>query len=195
MQFKKKLLIIGSGGHAQSCIDVVETTKKFSIKGLVDIKKNTLFKKYKVISNLDDFVKIKKISSNILIALGQIKSSKLRKNIFEKFKKKKFNFPTIISPRALVSRYSRIGEGTIVMHGAFIGPNVEIGKNCIINTNAHLEHGVVIEDNCHISTSAVLNGNVYVCADSFVGSGAIVLQDIKIPKNSFIKIGSIKING
>ena len=193
MQSKKKLIIIGSGGHAESCIDVVESTKKFSIKGLIDIKKNIVLNNYKVVSNLDNFVQIKKLSLNVLIAIGQLKSPNIRKNIFLKFKKNNFKFPSIISPKAIVSKYSQIGEGTIVMHGAYIGPNVKIGKNCIINTNAHLEHGVIIEDNCHISTSAILNGNVYVCSDSFIGSGSIILQNLKIKKNSFIKIGTVKI--
>ena len=33
---KTKVLIIGSGGHAKSCIDVIENSKKFNIVGLID---------------------------------------------------------------------------------------------------------------------------------------------------------------
>lgn len=40
----KKILIIGAGGHAKSLIDVIETTKKFKIIGLIDNKKSK--KKY-----------------------------------------------------------------------------------------------------------------------------------------------------
>ena len=36
---KKNIIIIGAGGHATSCVDVIEKTKKFKIIGLVDKKK------------------------------------------------------------------------------------------------------------------------------------------------------------
>ena len=33
----KKLILIGAGGHAKSCIDVIENTKKYKILGLLDL--------------------------------------------------------------------------------------------------------------------------------------------------------------
>ena len=36
---KKNIILIGAGGHATSCIDVIETTNKFKIIGLIDKKK------------------------------------------------------------------------------------------------------------------------------------------------------------
>ena len=32
---KKKIILIGAGGHAESCIDVIESTNKYEIIGLV----------------------------------------------------------------------------------------------------------------------------------------------------------------
>ena len=39
MAYKEKIFIIGSGGHAEACIDVIEKQKKFQVIGLIDIKK------------------------------------------------------------------------------------------------------------------------------------------------------------
>ena len=49
---RKNIILIGAGGHATSCIDVIETTNKFKIIGLID-KKNKNYlkignKKYKI---------------------------------------------------------------------------------------------------------------------------------------------------
>ena len=193
MPYSKDLLIVGSGGHAEACIDVIDDEKKFSIIGLLDKKHNKVFDKYEVISDLKNFEKLKKISKNIFIAIGHIKNPKIRINIYKKLKKYDFSFPKILSPRATISNYCEIGDGTIIMHGAFIGPNVKIGKNCIINTNAHVEHGSVIGDNSHISTSAVLNGNVKVGSEAFIGSGSIIREGLIVPNKSFIKMGTVKI--
>ena len=32
----KKIILIGNGGHCKSCIDVIESTKKFKIMGMID---------------------------------------------------------------------------------------------------------------------------------------------------------------
>ena len=107
--------------------------------------------------------------------------------------KKGFKFPTIISPSAIVSKYAKIGDGSIVMHGSHIGPNVKIGNNCIINNFANIEHGCSIDDNCHISTAVTINGNVRIKQGSFVGSGSVLKENIKLSENSFIKMGSVVI--
>ena len=80
----EKLIIIGSGGHAASCIDVIESTKKFKIIGLLCDRKKIGEKAqgYKIIGRLKDLKKIKKKSKNIFIAIGQISSPKVRIKIF-----------------------------------------------------------------------------------------------------------------
>ena len=35
-----ELIIIGSGGHALSCIDVIERENKYKIAGIIDNKNN-----------------------------------------------------------------------------------------------------------------------------------------------------------
>jgi sugar O-acyltransferase (sialic acid O-acetyltransferase NeuD family) len=190
---KKKIILIGAGGHSTSCIDVIEKTKKFIIVGLVD-KKNKKFvrvgkKKYSVYSE-ETFLK-KKFCKNILIALGSEKLTKKREHLFNKYKRMNFNFPKIISPLSYVSKHSFVDEGTIVMHGAIINANVKIGKNCIINTKSLIEHDCIIGDNSSIATSATINGNVKIEKNCFIGSKAVLVPSIKLKKNSFIKASQL----
>ena len=35
----KDIILIGAGGHCESCIEIIEKEKKFKILGLVDNKK------------------------------------------------------------------------------------------------------------------------------------------------------------
>ena len=44
-----KIVLFGAGGHARSCIDVIERLKKYKIKFLVDNKKNLNLHPYKII--------------------------------------------------------------------------------------------------------------------------------------------------
>lgn len=186
----RSIIIIGAGGHAKSCIDVINSTKKFKIKYLIGENK---FNNHKIFSfkniinieNTDKLIKnFKKL--NILIGVGQLKTGKKRNKLYQFYKKKGCNFPKIISSNSYVSKFSRIQEGTIIMHGVIININSIIGKNCIINSKSLIEHDCVIGDNVHVSTGVIINGGVKVGDNSFIGSGSIIKQNRKIPKNSII---------
>lgn len=190
---KKKILIIGAGGHAKSCIDVIEKTKKFKIFGIIASKKEigkSIFGHSVIGSSHSDILKIKKKVSHAFIAIGQIKSSKVRKKYYKILKKFKFKFPAIVSPLSYVSRHAVISEGTIIMHGAKINAETFVGKFSIINTNALIEHDCKIGNFTHISTSAVLNGNCVIGNNTFIGSRSTLTNGANIGENCLIALGS-----
>jgi sugar O-acyltransferase (sialic acid O-acetyltransferase NeuD family) len=187
------IVLIGGGGHAKSCIDVIETEGKWKIAGLVDkFQSNKRISGYEILGNDNDLDKIVKEYKYFHIAIGQIKTPQMRINIYEKIKRLGGHFPIIVSPNAHVSKNSTIGEGTIIMHNASVNNNVMIGKNCIINTGAIIEHDVELGDFVHASTGCVINGNTKIGNKSFVGSNATIYNSIKkqkiiIPAGSIIK--------
>jgi len=188
---KEKIVLIGGGGHCRSVIDVIEQQNRYEIIGIVD-KKELLGRDvlgYKIIACDDSLETIFETCKNAIITVGQIKTSEIRVKLFEKLQIIGFNFPTVISPLAYVSRHSCVSEGTIIMHHALINSNVTIGKNCIINSKALIEHDSIIGDNCHISTAAVVNGGVCVKNGTFYGSNATSKEDVSL--EGFIKAGSL----
>ena len=191
---KKKILIFGAGGHANSCIDVIEAENKFKIIGLIG-KKKEIGKKvgnYEIIGSEENLSNLlKKGVKYAHIALGGIDNLKIRKNLFLYLKKKNFFFPKIISPISYVSKKTQISEGTIVMHGAIINSNTTIGSNCIINTKSLIEHDCLIGHNVHISTGAIINGHTKIGSDTFIGSGAVLRNNLTIKPNTFIKMGTL----
>jgi sugar O-acyltransferase (sialic acid O-acetyltransferase NeuD family) len=110
--------------------------------------------------------------------------------LFKLLKSLEFKLPVIISPRAYVSKYAFIDEGSIIMHDALVNVNAKIGKNCIINTKALIEHDAIVEDNCHISTGAIINGGTVVKEDTFFGSNAMAKEYIEIKAKSIIGGGA-----
>lgn len=187
-----KLLLVGAGGHANSCIDVIEGHQQFQIAGLIDSIESVGTKKfsYSVIGTDNDLNTLALTYKYAMVAVGQIKSASLRIQLYEKILAAGFELPSIISPLAYVSKHASLGAGTIVMHGAIVNAGAKIGKNCIINSKALVEHDAAVEDHCHISTGAILNGNVLVGEGSFVGSGSIIKHGIKLGMNSMIGMGS-----
>lgn len=192
MKNKKKILLIGFGGHASSCVDIIENSGKYEIIGYIGKKKEVGKIKfgYKVIGTDKDLEIIYKKVKFASICLGQIKNFKKRKIYFNKLKKLGFKLPVIKSRKAYVSKNSKIQNGTLIFHGVIINAGVEIGENCIINSKSLIEHDVSIGENTHISTGSIINGNCKIGKNSFIGSGTIVSNGITISKNSFIKMKS-----
>lgn len=186
-----KIILIGAGGHARSCIDIIELSGKFRIVGLVE-RDNAVIQEnlgYPIIGSDKDLQILRQKYEYAIVTVGQIKSPATRIRIFQQLQKLEFKLPVIQSPRAYVSKHSKIGNGTIISHDVIVNANAKIGENCIINNRALIEHDAVVCDHCHIATGAIINGEVKVCSESFVGSGVITKQSITIGSKSFIRAG------
>jgi sugar O-acyltransferase (sialic acid O-acetyltransferase NeuD family) len=189
----ESILVVGAGGHALSCLDVIESHGKYRIIGLVG-KVEEVGREvgcYRVISGDEALRECLKLSGNFLIGVGQIKTAETRKRLFEVILGLGGKFPVIVSSKAYVSPKAGVGPGTIVHHGAIVNAGARIGANCIINSGALVEHGAAIGDHCHIATGALVNGDVEIGPESFVGSGAILKQGIKIGDHSVVGMGAV----
>lgn len=191
---KKKIILIGGGGHCKSCIDVIEQADIYNIAGIIEVPEKAQLRilGYSVIGTDNDLSRLIKTYPNVLITIGHIKSPARRIQLYNDLKTLGASFPIIKSPLSYVSRNTNIGEGTIIMHNALINAGATVGKNCIINTSALIEHDAFVEDHCHISTNAVINGGAQIGNGSFVGSGAVIKEYISVSANSFIKANSLK---
>jgi acetyltransferase-like isoleucine patch superfamily enzyme len=188
---KPEIILIGGGGHCNSCIDVIEQENKFQIAGVVDAQnygKHVLG--YSVLGGDKDLADLRKTYEYALVTIGQIKTPEIRIKLYQQLILMGFSLPTIISPRAYVSKHAVILDGSIVMHNAVINAQASIGSNCIINTQALIEHDSKIGSHCHISTGAIVNGGVTVGNGVFIGSNAVVRHSVQINDNFSIPAAS-----
>lgn len=186
----KALFLIGGGGHCASCIDVIESTNEWKIKGIFDssleIGEEVLG--YPVIGRDEDIQEYSQISNHFLITVGQIKSAAIRIRIAQQ--NPSLNWATIISDRAYVAKSARLAPGVIVMHDSLVNANATIGDHTILNTKSVVEHDASVQQFCHISTGAIVNGGTKIEREVFVGSLATTRQGITIPSGTIIQAGS-----
>jgi len=188
---KPGLILIGAGGHAHACIDVIEQHGGYQIAGLIGMpdELHDHHLAYAVIGTDDDLPELAKTFQYALITLGQIKTPAHRIKLYQQVVALGFQLPIIIAPSAYVSRHATLGAGTIVMHGAIVNAGASVGENCIINTRALLEHDATVADHCHISTGAILNGNTAIGSGSFVGSGSIIKEGASLGQGCLVGMG------
>ena len=188
---KPSLLLIGAGGHAHSCINVIEQHGGYQIAGLIGMpdEMHDHHLGYAVIGTDTDLPKLAKTITLALITLGQIKTPAHRIRLYQQVLALGFQSPTIISPNAYVSRHASIGAGTIVMHGAIVNAGARVGENCVINTRALIEHDASVADHSHISTASIINGNATIGSGCFVGSGSIIREGVSLGQGCLVGMG------
>ncbi len=187
----KNLILVGGGGHCKSVIDVAESAG-YTIKGILDLPEKVGEKilGYPIIGtdkDISDFVH----EVLFLVTVGQIKNASLRINLHQKIVNAGGKLATVVAATAHVSKYAKIGEGTVVMHHAVVNADTSIGRGCIINTFANIEHDAKIGDYCHISTGAIVNGNCIVGSETFLGSQSVMINGIKITDGCVVGAGSL----
>ena len=84
---------------------------------------------------------------------------------------------------AQISPTAKIGKGSIVQPGAFVGNHVVIGENCLIHSNVSLYDHTVIGDNVTIHAGSVLGGDAFYYKnrpegfDKLISGGRVVVED------------------
>lgn len=187
----KPLLLIGCGGHARSLIDLIESTEKWHIHGLVGLPEQvgSSVLSYPVIGSDADLRSLRGACPAAVLAIGQLPDPESRQLLAAQLEQLGFHFPVLISPHAVVSAHAHLGPGSTVGHGVIVNASAEVGDHCILNSGALIEHDVKIGDHCHISTGALINGGVRVGSGSFIGSGAMLREGLVLPDQTVISAG------
>ena len=190
---RTQILLVGAGGHAAACIDVIEQHGRYKIAGLIGTQAETggSVLGYPIVATDAELESLRSRYEAAFIAIGHIKSAELRVRVFDRLQALGYTLPTIVSPRAWVSPHAAVGEGTIVMHGAIVNARARVGRNCILNSQSLVEHDSRIADHCHVATAAVVNGDVTIDAGTFVGSRSSIRQGTRIGARCVIGMGQV----
>jgi sugar O-acyltransferase (sialic acid O-acetyltransferase NeuD family) len=185
------ILIIGGGGHSVSIFDVVTNHPDYSPIGYVDRNRTRAMSQLPIdyLGTDDDLPNLLKKSPLTVIGIGQIKSPEPRINVAKKLSLLGARITSVISTKALVSDYSYIQNGSVVLHQAFINAGCHIGNFNIINSAAVVEHDVTTEDFVHIAPRAIILGDAHIGYGSFIGAGAIIREGVTIGRNCVIGAG------
>ena len=170
---KKPLLLVGSGYHCRSCIDIIEQGNNYEIAGIVasydDHITGSVFG-YPIIGTDGDLEELRNYYVNAFVALDRISKSATPITIYNRLNDLSFELPSIISPLAYISPHANVGCGTIIMPHTVVNVGAKIGDNCIINSKVIIEQDVKIGDHC------------------YVGSGSTILQGAKLEEGCFLDI-------
>lgn len=185
---KKRVVIIGAGGHGKVVADIVQCMGDYVVGFLDDAKIATgNYMEFPYLGKISDYYKYKE--AFFVVAIG---NSCVREKIVNELKNVKWY--KAIHPNAVISQLNTvIEEGTVIMANAVINPGTKIGRHCIINSGAIVEHDNDIGAYVHISVGAKLAGNVKIGNHTWVGIGAIISNNIEVCGKCVLGAGTVVI--
>jgi sugar O-acyltransferase (sialic acid O-acetyltransferase NeuD family) len=99
-----------------------------------------------------------------------------------------------VAASATVALDAELGDGTVVLHHAHVGPAARLGKGVIVNTGAIVEHDVVLGACAHVAPGAVVLGGSRIGARVLIGSGARVLPGITVGDDAVVGAGAVVVD-
>jgi sugar O-acyltransferase (sialic acid O-acetyltransferase NeuD family) len=188
----QQLLVLGGGGHAKICIDIIKQMKMFELAGIIDenLEPGVRVLDIPVIGWNEDLQKLFDQGVRLAVnGVGATSNPRLRQKLYTTLKTIGFQLPNLIHPRAVLEPSVRLGEGNQIMAGAIVGADAVIGDNCIVNAGAIVSHDCRLEDNAHLAPGAILAGGVTVGRNTLVGMGATVYLQVRIGRDAVIHNG------
>lgn len=184
----KRLAILGASGHGKVVADTAECCGWSDIEFYDDAWPNLKANGAWVVSG-DTVALVEQIAQydGVLVAIGdnRIRQLKIRELIRAGAK-----MTTLIHPTATVSRYARLGVGSVVFAGAIMNVSAAAGEGTILNTGCSVDHDCILGNAVHISPGVRLAGNVRVGDLSWIGIGACVRQSICIGRQVTVGAGA-----
>lgn len=187
----KDLIIVGAGGFGRELLqwvkDINKIQKTWKIKGFIDDNPNALDGydcDYKIIGTIKDWIP----SENEEFALA-VAEPHLKEKIVSILKTKNAVFTAVIHPTAIISEFSKIGEGIIMYPNSGINVNTNIG-NFVTLLSSGIGHDSEIGDFCTISSYCDITGGVKLGKRVFIGSHSTIVPKRKIGDDVYISAGS-----
>lgn len=167
----EKVVLYGAGGHARVVIDCVQDSGR-EVEGIFDDDEGLVsLNGFDVIGSYDpqEFSECE-----LIVSIGD---NMTRKKVVNKVS---HSFTSALHPSSVISKYTRLGEGSVFMQGSIVQAGTTIGKHCILNTGCTVDHDSVIGDFVHVSPGVTICASVSVGEGTHIGAGATVLPGVKI---------------
>ena len=185
---KKRLLIVGAGGHGKVVADIAMKMSLWeSIAFLDDNDSLGEVLGLKVIDKATEATKYVR-DSDLFVAIG---NDTIRERTQRELESTGAELPVLIHPHAVIAQDVELGVGSVVMAGVVINSCTRIGRGCIINTGATIGHDNIIEDFVHVSPGVNTGGSVRIGTGTWIGLGSKIVNNVNITGGCTVGAGAV----
>lgn len=191
-----RLAILGAGGFAREVLDVVEAInavapQAFHVEGFVSERAadwGQVLNGVPVVGDWAWFDAARRRDVQVVCGIG---NPAVRKRVIGRSAQLGLRYATLVHPRATLTRWVKLGEGSIVTAGVVLTNNIEVGVHVHLNLNVTVGHDAVLGDFCTVAPGVNVSGNVTVGEGCDLGTGAAIIQKLTIGAWSVVGAGAV----
>jgi sugar O-acyltransferase (sialic acid O-acetyltransferase NeuD family) len=191
----EKVVIIGTGGFGREVLDVLEAINqvepRYEILGFVTEpgyqKPGDLINQQPVLGYYDWLEQ----HSQEVKAICGVGAPATRLRLIRQAEQLGVQFFSAVHPTAILTRWVKMGVGSIITAGCILTNNITIGDHVHLNLDCTVGHDAVIEDFVTVSPGVHVSGNVRLAQGSFIGTGANLIEGKTVGQWSVIGAGSV----
>ena len=171
---KKEIYLIGVGNYTEVIIELAQDCG-YEVKGLYHYNNDRTGEKVMGIPIVDCTHNL--YAQNIkkkafAVTMGD---NKVRSEIANKIRSLGGLTPTLIHPKAIVSRSAEIGEGCFIHLNVKISTKCKLGNDCVIDFNSLVAHHAVLGNACYLSSIAMVGSYCVIGERVLFGMNALIL--------------------
>lgn len=184
----KRLAIIGASGHGKAVAELAELCG-YNVAFFDDAYPNKVqVEHWQVHGATKDIAKQDNSLTDAIVAIGD---NSIRLKLSNEVTSFGLNLVTLIHPSAVVSKYSTIGAGSVVLANSVISGFTTIGRGAIVNTSVVVEHDCVVGDFVHLSPNAAIGGGCTIKDLAWLGIGSSMIHLTHVGSRSIVGAGSV----
>ena len=182
----KRVLLVG-GFHEM--IELCEACG-YTIAGIIDAGLGKAYYGYPVVGTDDDAAQLRAQFPDCALVLTP-DAPAVRQRLHAYYSAFGFEFASVISPQARVSRFATLGKGVILQAGANVSAATHIGDFVKLNTYANVMHDSTVGDFTTIAPNAVVLGYVHVGSLVYVGANSTILPKVSVQDKATVGAGAV----
>lgn len=194
----QKVFIIGAGGFAREVLDVFDAIN--AVRPTFDVLGFVVEAEYgapgdqindKPILGDFDWVVGREGEAQAVCAVG---SPELRLRLINRAEELGVKFCTVIHPNAIMTRWTSVGEGSVITAGCILTNQIKIGRHVHLNLDCTVGHDTVIDDFATLAPGVHVSGYVDIGEGAYVGTGVNIIEKKKVGAWAVVGAGSTVIS-
>ncbi len=190
---KDKIYIVGTGGFACEVLCLIDDLGDYErVAGFLEL--DDIWKDKWQGKNLmgKEIVPFSSFQPDLgLVSIG-IGDPKIREKTVGQLPENT-KFISLIHPRALVSRWVKLGVGAVVTAGCVLTSNIEIGDHVHLNLDTTIGHDCKIGNFFTTAPSVNVSGNCTISNRVYLGTGSATRQGLTITNDVVLGMGAMAV--
>lgn len=188
---KKRLLIIGAGGHGRSVAEAALLGQDYALMAFLDDATKPpehhlwgcpVWGATAMLADCRGRI------DEVIVAIG---NNALREALHQQAKAQGISLATVVHPAAMVSPTATLGEGSTIMAGAIVGTGAQLGEGVIINCGAVVDHDCVVESFGHLGVNAGMAGGSVLGRSAWMPVGSALAYGVKVLAGRVLRAGEV----